>query len=77
MGRKVTAEFERTVMVPHPASPDRMDEIAKQPGFLRFQFQHKSGEWRNEFPLVSTKRALEQIQQEPPLTRAVFEAKPS
>lgn len=76
MAKKVTAEFERVVMVSHPASPERMDEIAQQPGFLRFQFQHKNGQWENHFPLVSTRRALEMVQQEPPLTRAVFEDTP-
>lgn len=76
MAREVEAENEEYRVLTHPASPEKMDEIAKQPGFLRFQFQHAGGQWKNEFPLVRTPRQLQHIQQEPPITRAVFKAAP-
>ena len=53
---------QKFVIVTQP-TPEKMDEMAKQPGFLRFQFQHPSGQWKNVYPMRPDVK---------PLTRAVF-----
>lgn len=53
---------ERYEIVSQP-TPENMDRIAREDGFLKFQFRHPAGAWRNEYPMRPD---------ETPLTRAVF-----
>ena len=35
----------------YPGTPEQKLHASRQPGFLRLEFQHPSGKWRNVVPL--------------------------
>ena len=44
-------------------TPEKMDAMTTKAGFLKFQFQHPTGTWRDHSPMRPDER---------PMTRAVF-----